>query len=120
MTWSVLGGIVRFVIGLCSGLLVSGWLLSLLLGMRFRLGLGLLLMHRRLGLCLRLQVSFWLSLGLFLLGRGPLLLRGFLLGLGLRVKGRRRLRIDLFGLRRHGGLYWFAGEGSIGRIRLNL
>ena len=119
MTWSVIRIIVRFLIRLCSGLFVRGWLLSLL-GMRFLLGLGLLLMHRRLGLCLRLEVSFWLSLGLLLLGRGLLLLRGFLLGLGLRMKGRRRLRIDLFGLRRHGGRYWFAGEGSIGRIRLNL
>ena len=119
MTWSVIWAVVRFVIGLCSWLLVRGWLLSLL-GMRFLLGLGLLLVHRWLGLCLRLEVSFWLSLGLLLLGRGLLLLRGFLLGLRLRMKGRRRLRIDLLGLRRHGGLYWFPGEGSIGRIGLNL
>ena len=92
MTWSVIGAVARFVIGLCSGLLVRGWVLSLLLGMRFLLGLGLLLMHWRLRLCLRLQMGFWLSLGL-LLGGGLLLLMLWLLRLG-----RLLLRISfLFG-----------------------
>ena len=66
MIWSVILIIVRFLIWLYSGLLVSGWLLRLL-GMRLLFGLGLLLLCWRLGLCPRLQVSFLPSLGLLLL-----------------------------------------------------
>jgi hypothetical protein len=49
MTWSGIRIIVRFLLWLCSRLFVSGGLLRLL-GMRFLLGLGLLLMRLQLGL----------------------------------------------------------------------
>ena len=101
MIWSVIRIFVRFLIVLCSGLLFMGLLRGLLLRMIFLLGL---------------LVRWLLGLGLLLL----LMLRGFLLGLSLRVKGRRWLGIDLFGLRLLGGLYWFTCEGRIGSIRLIL
>jgi hypothetical protein len=87
MIWSVIRGIVRLLIGLRSGLLVSAWLLRLPLGLRFLLGRGLLLMLWRLDLCLRLQVSFWFSLGLLRLGHGLLLLTLGLLHLGRILLG---------------------------------
>src|SRR5216683_3222120 len=78
MTRRIIVVVVRIPIGLCVGLLASGWLLSLRLRMRFLLGLGLLLMRWWLRLWLRLHMGFLLSLGLLWLRPGLWLMLGWL------------------------------------------